>query len=299
MRSPQTSASRKREDYLVDGEFPLTRDDFRQIAGIAYADAGIDLSEAKASLVYSRLTKRLRALRLESFRSYCELLENEPGSDERAQMVAALTTNVTRFFREPHHFEHLKSQVIMPMAAAARAGAAVRIWSAACSSGEEPYSIALTILSVIPEAASLNVRILATDIDPDVLDKGQRGIYGESAIAPVPLEMRQRWFSPHTDSAGTKAWRAGSELRKMVAFKKLNLIGDWPMHGPFQAIFCRNALIYFKEETQLEVWNRFVPLLSAEGRLYIGHSERLFGDVANAFANEAITTYRLRRGGAR
>jgi chemotaxis protein methyltransferase CheR len=146
----------------------------------------------------------------------------------------------------------------------------------------------------MPDAASLDVKVLATDIDPDVLRKGQAGIYGEAAMAPVPADKRQRWFTPQTDGEGGKAWRAGAELRKLVTFRNLNLIGHWPMRGPFHAIFCRNALIYFKEETQLEVWSRFVPLLAPSGRLYIGHSERLFGDVASMFVNEAITTYRLR-----
>jgi chemotaxis protein methyltransferase CheR len=279
---------------LIGGEFPLTKEDFQQIAGIAQSDAGIDLCEAKASLVYSRLTKRLRLLRLESFQNYCALLSSERGGEERQHMVAALTTNVTRFFREQHHFEHLKAHVVEPLVATARAGGAVRIWSAACSSGEEPYSIALSILSAMPDAASLDVKVLATDIDPDVLRKGQAGIYGEAAMAPVPADKRQRWFTPQTDGEGGKAWRAGAELRKLVTFRNLNLIGHWPMRGPFHAIFCRNALIYFKEETQLEVWSRFVPLLAPSGRLYIGHSERLFGDVATMFVNEAITTYRLR-----
>jgi chemotaxis protein methyltransferase CheR len=279
---------------LIGGEFPLTKEDFQQIAGIAQSDAGIDLCEAKASLVYSRLTKRLRLLRLESFQNYCALLSSEHGGEERQHMVAALTTNVTRFFREQHHFEHLKAHVVEPLVATARAGGAVRIWSAACSSGEEPYSIALSILSAMPDAASLDVKVLATDIDPDVLRKGQAGIYGEAAMAPVPADKRQRWFTPQTDGEGGKAWRAGAELRKLVTFRNLNLIGHWPMRGPFHAIFCRNALIYFKEETQHEVWSRFVPLLAPSGRLYIGHSERLFGDVATMFVNEAITTYRLR-----
>jgi chemotaxis protein methyltransferase CheR len=289
-----SASASKRTQSLIDGEFPLTREDFHHIAGIAHADAGIDLNEAKASLVYSRLTKRLRALRLESFHSYCALLEREEGGEERQHMVAALTTNVTRFFREQHHFEHVKTHVIEPLVAKARAGAAVRIWSAACSSGEEPYSIALSILSAMPDAASLNVKVLATDIDPDVLRKGQAGIYGEGAMAPVAAEKRHRWFTSQADGEGGKVWRAGDELRKIVTFRKLNLIGAWPMRGPFHAIFCRNALIYFKEETQLEIWRRFVPLLAPGGRLYIGHSERLFGDVASMYVNEAITTYRLR-----
>jgi chemotaxis protein methyltransferase CheR len=298
MNPAPASAARKRSQYLVDGEFPLTREDFQQIVDFAHSEAGIDLGEAKASLVYSRLTKRLRALQLESFSSYCALLSNEDGRDERKQMVAALTTNVTRFFREPHHFEHLKTHVLPQLAASARAGAPVRIWSAACSSGEEPYSIALAILSVIPEAASLNVRVLATDIDPHVLQTGQAGLYGEAAVAPIPLQMRQRWFRPQNDGQGGKAWQAGDELRKLVVFRNLNLIGHWPMRGPFHAIFCRNALIYFKEETQVEVWCRFAPLLAAGGWLYIGHSERLFGEAATLYENEAITTYRLREGRA-
>jgi len=294
----KSAIASKKSECLVDGEFPLTKEDFQQISDIAYADAGIDLGESKASLVYSRLTKRLRALRMQSFRSYCDLLAKSEGDSERQQMVAALTTNVTRFFREPHHFEHLKTHVIAPLTARARSGGAVRIWSAACSSGEEPYSIALAILSVMPDAASLNVRVLATDIDPNVLEKGAAGVYSEAAIAPVPSDMRQRWFNVRGDRESGKEWEVGAELRRLVTFRKLNLIGHWPMRGPFHAIVCRNALIYFKEETQLEVWRRFVPLLVPSGRLYIGHSERLFGDAADMFVNEAITTYRLRDGGA-
>lgn len=286
----------RRDPSIIDGEFPLTSDDFRQIADMAYNDAGIDLGEGKASLVYSRLAKRLRALQLKDFRSYCEYLAKDTSVAERQQMVAALTTNVTRFFREAHHFEHLRAHVLPALVAKARAGGAVRIWSAACSSGEEPYSIALAILAVMPDAASLNVRVLATDIDPNVLRTGAAGIYGEAAMEAVPKEMRQRWFVPHENGANGKTWRAGEELRRLVTFRKLNLIGQWPMRGPFHAIFCRNALIYFKEQTQVEIWLRFAPLLADGGRLYIGHSERLFGEAAPYFVNEGITTYRLKEG---
>jgi chemotaxis protein methyltransferase CheR len=294
MKPAPASISAKRDKYLVDGEFPLTREDFHQIAEIAHADAGIDLSEGKAGLVYSRLTKRLRALQLLSFGSYCALLNKEDGAAERQRMVSALTTNVTRFFREPHHFGHLKEHVIAPLVDKVRSGDAMRIWSAACSSGEEPYSIALMILSVMPEAPLLDVRVLATDIDAVVLQKGQAGVYRESAMAAIPLEMRQRWFSPWEDDEGEKTWRVGEQLRKLVTFRSHNLIGHWPMRGPFDAIFCRNALIYFREETQIEIWCRFAPLLAPGGRLYIGHSERILGEAAALYENEAITTYRLR-----
>jgi len=298
MKPATARAVQKKESSIIDGEFSFTRDDFRQIADIAYADAGIDLGESKASLVYSRLAKRLRTLQLASFRSYCALLEREEGGEERQQMVAALTTNVTRFFREPHHFEHLKTRVIPSLIGAARAGKPIRIWSAACSSGEEPYSIALAILSVMPDAAVHNVKVLATDIDPNVLQKGETGIYGEAAMTAVPKDMLHRWFNLGGDRDGNRAWRAGEELRKLVTFRKLNLIGHWPMRGPFQAIFCRNALIYFKEETQIDIWCRFVPLLAPGGHLYIGHSERLFGEAVPYYVNEAITTYRLREDAA-
>lgn len=293
MKPALARAASKRKEHLIDGEFPLTKEDFQRIVEVAHSDAGIDLCEAKASLVYSRLTKRLRALRLQSFSSYCELLSE--ASDERQQMVAALTTNVTRFFREPHHFEHLKAHVLPPLIAAARAGGSVRIWSAACSSGEEPYSIALAILSVIPDAAALNVKILATDIDPGVLQKGRAGVYADAAMAAVAPELRRRWFVPHEVADGGRAWQAAEELRKLVVFRQHNLMGPWPMRGPFDAIFCRNALIYFREETQVAVWCRFAPLIRPAGRLYVGHSERLFGEAASLYVNEAITTYRPRQ----
>jgi len=292
MKPALARAASKRKEHLIDGEFPLTKEDFQRIVEVAHSDAGIDLCEAKASLVYSRLTKRLRALRLQSFSSYCELLSE--ASDERQQMVAALTTNVTRFFREPHHFEHLKEHVLPPLIKEARKGKPIRIWSAACSSGEEPYSIALVILSLMPDAASLNVKVLATDIDPGVLQKGQAGIYADAAMTAVPPDLRTRWFS-RQDGEGGKAWRAGEELNKLVTFRKHNLMGQWPMRGPFDAIFCRNALIYFREEAQVAVWCRFAPLIRPAGRLYVGHSERLFGEAASLYVNEAITTYRARQ----
>lgn len=293
MSTAAASTARQRKEALVEGEFPFTKEDFRRIAEIAHSDAGIDLCEAKADLVYSRLTKRLRTLQLESFASYCALLADGHHSGERQNMVSALTTNVTRFFREPHHFEHLKTQVLPTLAPKIRAGGSLRIWSAACSSGEEPYSIALTVLSVIPDAAIRNVKILATDIDSTVLQKGSDGVYPDAAMSSVPPDLCKRWFTSQ-DSAGGKMWKANDELRKLITFRQHNLMGNWPMRGPFDAIVCRNALIYFREETQVEVWCRFAPLLTPAGRLYVGHSERLFGKAASLYVNDAITTYRLR-----
>ena len=278
-----------RRDQLVDGEFLFTAEDFRTIAATLHAAAGIALPESKATLVYSRLAKRLRALGLESFRQYCALVSGDGGVDERQQMIVALTTNVTRFFREPHHFDHLKEKVLPPLLANAKRGGSVRIWSAGCSNGSEAYSIGLTILSLMPDAPEFDVRILATDIDINMLAEGRAAIYSGQAIAPVPGELRARWFERHGED-----WRASEPLRRLVTFNELNLIGDWPMRRQFQAIFCRNVVIYFEEETQSQVFNRFTPLLSPEGRLYIGHSERVCGPAAARFETDGVTIYRLR-----
>lgn len=273
---------------LVDGEFPLRAEDFRAIAAMLRADAGIALPESKATLVYSRLAKRLRALGLDSFREYCALASGPAGAEERRHMLTALTTNVTRFFREPHHFEHLKTVALPPLLEAARRGGRVRLWSAACSTGQEPFSVALTVLSVLPDAAKFDVKVLATDIDPVVLAEAQEGRYAESCVSAVPPELRQRWFNRDNDGG----WRASEGVRQLIAFREMNLIGAWPVKGPFHAIMCRNVAIYFDEDTQAAVWNRFAPLVGPGGHLYIGHSERLNGPAARCFETAGLTTYR-------
>ncbi|MCW2283280.1 chemotaxis protein methyltransferase CheR [Rhodoblastus acidophilus] len=275
-----------RQDSLFDGDYPLTREDFRDIAAMLYADARIHLTDSKASLVYSRLIKRLRALNLESFADYCALLRED--EDERAEMLSALTTNVTRFFRERHHFEHLSSRVLPNLLAQARRGGRVRLWSAGCSSGEEPYSIALTILEQDPRAADLDVKVLATDIDPRMVARGRDGIYAEAALAEdIAAPALQRFFLRE----GAQR-RAGDELRKMVAFRRLNLNGDWPMRGPFDVIFCRNVAIYFDDATQGALWEKFADKLSPGGWLYIGHSERVDGPASARLSSAGVTAYR-------
>lgn len=281
-------------ENIVPGEFRFTRKDFGRIAEILHADAGIFLPDSKAALVYSRLAKRLRALGIENFRDYCALVASDDGFEERRNMLAALTTNVTRFFREPHHFQDLEKNVVAPRAAAVRKGARMRIWSSACSNGQEPYSIAMSILSVIPEAARLDVKVLATDIDPFMVKAGRDGVYSDDAMTAVPDNLRNRWFE-RLDGAGS-GWRAGAELSAIVSFRELNLIGHWPMKGRFDAIFCRNVVIYFEDNTQNLIWSRFVPLFNPGGRLYIGHSERVTGPAATHLESDGITTYRLRDG---
>jgi chemotaxis protein methyltransferase CheR len=271
------------------GEFPLTTRDFERIAAIVHAEAGILLQSNKMNLVYSRLAKRLRMLKLSSFKEYCALVADPEAHAERGAMIRALTTNVTRFFREPHHFEHLKASLLPALRATAMQGGRVRLWSAGCSSGQEPYSMALTLLSVLPDACSYDVKILATDIDENMIEKGRSGIFDASTIADVPLDMRQRWFTPLEGRGG--AMQAGEELRTLVTFKKLNLIGAWPIKNRFDAIFCRNVVIYFDSDTQTTLWSRIVPLLTPSGALYIGHSERVSGPAEKLLVSDGITTY--------
>jgi len=290
-----TTAQPRQTGGLVPGsEFELTARDFENIAGIMKAEAGISLHDNKANLVYSRLAKRLRILQIRSFADYCTLVASPAGRDERGEMIAALTTNVTRFFREPHHFEHLKTSILPPLIAQAKNGGRIRIWSAACSSGQEPYSIALTIFSLLPDAGKYDIKILATDIDPNMIAAGKAGAYEPGAIAGVPPALCQRWFTPVKESPSTL--RANDDLRSLVTFKKLNLIGDWPMKGSFDAIFCRNVVIYFENDTQAKIWSRMVPLLSANGALYIGHSERVSGPAERDLTSDGITTYRRAAG---
>ena len=277
---------------LVEGEFVFTAEDFRHIAHILHSHAGIALNEGKAALVYSRLAKRLRTLGLRSFREYCALIEGVEGVDERQAMTAALTTNVTRFYREPHHFDHLRDQVMPALAERARAGGRVRLWSAACSNGQEPYSMAMTVLSVLPEAADLDVRILATDIDPNMVADGAAGVYSEEALEAAPAMLRHRYFDK-APGRGSDRLSANAALRRLVTFKELNLIGDWPMRGRFDVIFCRNVVIYFDDATQERVWSRFTPLMNPGGVLYIGHSERVSGPATARLQTVGLTTYRL------
>jgi chemotaxis protein methyltransferase CheR len=277
---------------LVEGEFPFTTEDFNKIAQILHSHAGIALAEGKAALVYSRLAKRLRSLGLRSFREYCALVEDSNQVDERQTMMAALTTNVTRYFREPHHFDHLRTEVLPKLIDRAKRGGRIRMWSAACSNGQEPYSMAITVLAALPEAANLDVKILATDIDPNMVAEGRAGIYREEAIMPVPVELRRRWFK----KAGQDRYEVADELRALVSFRELNLIGDWPMKGKFDVIFCRNVVIYFDEPTQERIWSRFAPMLEPAGTLYIGHSERVSGAATQLFETSGLTTYSLRSG---
>lgn len=287
------SAPRRGEVAFVEGEYPFTKANFDQIASFLRENTGIALGEAKAALVYSRLAKRLRQLGMADFDEYCRYVTTAEGAAERHEMVNALTTNVTRFYREPHHFEHLRNEVVPHLAQAAKQGRRVRLWSAACSSGEEPYSIALTLLDAFGDAAHYDIKILATDIDAKVVARARAGVYRDEAVEPIPGVIRDRWMARERQGSA-KQWRVKGAVRSLVTFNELNLIGAWPMRGSFDVIFCRNVVIYFEEATQATIWRRFKDVMTPDARLYIGHSERV--DVPG-FESAGLTIYKL--GGAR
>ncbi|PLK71691.1 chemotaxis protein [Rhizobium sp. TH135] len=286
------STSRQSDDeVLASGEYPLTRRDLNEIAAMIYSDAGIALNDSKASLVYSRLSKHIRNLGLSGFRAYCQLVASQEGAGERREMLSHLTTNFTRFFRENHHFEHLRDEVLPGLIQRAKSGGRVRIWSAASSDGQEPYSIALTVFQAFPNVLDYDFKILATDIDPKILAIARQGAYDEQALETVSPAMRKQWFK-EVEIAGRRKFQVDERLKRLITYNELNLMAQWPFKGKFDVIFCRNVVIYFDEPTQMRIWTRFADLLPIGGHLYIGHSERVSGDSKNDFDNIGITTYR-------
>lgn len=262
-------------------EFDFDDIHFRFLSGLSHARTGIVLAEQKRDMVYGRLVRRLRALNLESFAAYCDLLTSPQGEEEIEHLVNALTTNLTSFFREWHHFEHLRDVVLPSLT-----GPRIRLWSAACSSGMEPYSMAM----VMHEALAmdrLDARILATDIDSNMLQTGSAGEYDHADVKNFPAEY-SHYIKPATTAGRVQMDPA---LRDTVSFRQLNLLEDWPMKGPFDAIFCRNVVIYFDKPTKEKLFDRMAEMLVLGGYLYIGHSENLNG-VSDRFELVGRTTYR-------
>lgn len=252
-------------------EFVFSDADFRGLAKVAYDYAGIALSDSKRNLIYSRLSRRLRALGLGSFRDYRDYLAAT--ESELEHFINAISTNLTRFFRESHHFDHLRYHVAAPFAKRGARAGRLRIWSAGCSTGEEPYTIAVVLANEIREFARQDVRILATDIDTAVIAKGLAAEYPLNSIDDVPKIYRE-YFNA-TGSGGDVVMR--DDIRSLIRFGRLNLIERWPFRGKFDAIFCRNVMIYFDNATKSQIIDRFVDQLAPGGFLYIGHSESLMG----------------------
>jgi chemotaxis protein methyltransferase CheR len=266
---------------------------FDRIAAIAKREAGLALSVAKNAMISARITRRLRDTGRADFAAYVDFLESGAGADELRMLISALTTNVTHFFREEHHFRLLDTEVFPRLVAAARAGRPVRLWSAGCATGQEPYSIAITLLRRFPDAPSHDVRILATDIDDAALARAVKGHYSQAQLEGVPPPDRTRFFREAVDGA----LEIGPEVRSLVTFRQLNLVGPWPLQRSFDVIFCRNVVIYFDVETQAALWPRFNRALGPDGVLFIGHSERLDPATAGQFASVGVTSYRRLQSG--
>ncbi len=258
-------------------EFLYTEKDFKYLAQLAGTRAGISLSSSKRELIYGRLARRLRELGLKSYKQYCERLK-EGDEEELTHFINAITTNVTSFFRENHHFEFLEQNLLPDLINHQDdvKKPRLRLWSAGCSSGEEPYSMAMVLQESIPDIRRWDAKILATDLDLNILDIASRGIYPLQRMQGVSLGRRKRWLSLGIgNNEGTA--KVGSDIRQLVTFRQLNLTAEWPMRGLFDAIFCRNVTIYFDKPTRIRLLNRFANLLSDGGHLFVGHSESLFG----------------------
>jgi chemotaxis protein methyltransferase CheR len=255
-------------------EFVFEQSDFEHLRELIKQTTGINLADSKKQLVYGRISRRLRHLGLASFGAYRRLLETGGGS-ELSEFCNAMTTNLTAFFRESHHFDYLRDKILKPLRDDPRGSRRLRIWSAACSSGEEPYCIAMTVCEAIPEWRKWDIKILATDVDSAMVEFARRGIYGADRIKGLS-ERRLREFFGSEGGAASATYTVTPQLAQLITFKQLNLMHALPMRGPLDAIFCRNVIIYFDKETQRELFERVAPLQRAADHLFLGHSESLF-----------------------
>jgi chemotaxis protein methyltransferase CheR len=270
-------------------EFVFGNEDFEALRKLVKEITGINLSDQKRELVYGRLARRLRALHLRTFAEYRDLLASD-GGREIAELCNAITTNLTSFFRESHHFDYLREQVLQPLATKRAGQRRVRIWSAGCSTGEEAYSLAMTVIESFPELRTWDVKILATDLDSDVLAKAQRGIYAADRLRSIGAQRLSRFFVEKRGPEGP-SYEVSAELSALITFKQLNLMHPLPMKGPLDAIFCRNVVIYFDKDTQRELFSRVATLQRPGDLLFLGHSESLF-KVSESYTPIGKTVYR-------
>jgi chemotaxis protein methyltransferase CheR len=269
-----------------DREFDFTSRDFERVRKMLYDRVGISLSPIKQDMVYSRLARRLRATGIRSFEAYLAHLERGDEAEMEA-FTNALTTNLTAFFREEHHFPALAEHVRRYMGK----GNTINLWCSASSTGEEPYSMAMTMVDLFGSYTP-PVKILATDIDTNVLKKGEAGVYPLDRLEKLPKDMLKRFFLKGSGAQEGYA-RVRQELRDMITFRQINLLDEsWPMRGPFEAIFCRNVMIYFDKQTQRKILEKFVPLMRPDGLLFAGHSESFY-HTADIFRSRGKTVYEL------
>lgn len=281
----------------AEREFPYTQRHFDSLRALAREEAGIDLADHKRELVYGRVCRRLRELRLDGFDAYVALVTPK-GSPERRNFVNCITTNVTAFFREGHHFTYLQDEALPQLMKTRQATRRLRIWSAACSTGQEPYSIAITMARTMERMTyPWDWKVLATDIDSNVVDRAQAGVYGANEIPGFEQAEMRRWFQRADGTAldGGPRVQVNEALRRAMYFRVLNLFHPWPMQGPIDVIFCRNVVIYFSKEDRRALFNRFAQIMAPDGYLFIGHSESML-DGTDQFEPVGRTIYRLKSG---
>ncbi len=278
----------------------LSMGQFQTVAEIAFREAGLAISPSKNAMVFSRLVKRMRVLGLQDVDGYIQDLKHSTDPVELGNLVSALTTNVTQFFREPHHFDLLRSHMTDRWSKRARQGHVLRFWSAGCSTGMEPYSIAMTIADVLPDFQKWDIRILATDIDHEMIEQARQGIYPQASVRHIPLPMRQTMLerrknrSMDPTALGCQpSVTVRPEIRGLVTFNTHNLIGAWPMRHKFDAIFCRNVVIYFDETTQALLWPKFAAATAESGLLFLGHSERLIECESLGYRSIGLSAFQM------
>lgn len=254
-------------------EFHFSDKEFKFISQLVGERTGIVLSDAKRQMVYGRLSRRLRQLNLTKFSDYCDMLTSGHES-ELIEFTNAITTNLTAFFRENHHFEHLKKKVLPEVIRNNASTKRIRIWSAGCSSGEEPYSIAMCVREILPKSRGWDVKILATDLDSNMVKRGKEGIYTAERVEGLSDSRMKKWVKKGRGDNSDMV-RMSDDLRELITFKELNLMEGWPIKGPFDFMFCRNVVIYFNKDTQRVLFERYADLLAPNAYLYIGHSESL------------------------
>ena len=290
LRAIDTGNGSNEKDFS-QREFPMTNANFDFIAKVANEKTGIQLGMHKRDMIYSRIVRRIRSLKMRTFTEYCDYLQANQ-ADEMTDFINAITTNLTSFFREKHHFDYLSQTVIPEITAKKLAKKTFRVWSAGCSSGEEPYSIAMTLHKGFRDSPGWDIKVLATDLDTNVVSHGKTGVYVSDRVDGLPPSIIKKNFSEIPSPAGRgSSFEVSPHLRKYITFNRLNLLGDWPMKGKFDVIFCRNVVIYFNKDTQRILFDRYADMLKPNGYLFIGHSETLHG-VTKRFESLGRTIYR-------
>jgi chemotaxis protein methyltransferase CheR len=281
------------KQIVIEREFEFTQEDFNFLRKLVNDRTGIVVADEKIDMFYSRLARRVRKIGLSSFKEYCDVIKSEEDGVEATQLINAITTNLTSFFRESYHFEFLSDSLVPELLKRDSKGKILRIWSAGCSTGEEPYSIAITLNRSVLLSKGWNIEILATDIDSNVLEQGAAGVYSMDQVKPIPEKYVKSGFLKGKGGRFGKV-RIKPDVRNMVRFSQLNLNSKWSLPEPVDVVFCRNVIIYFDKESKKALVDRIAENLNPGGYLFIGHSESLFR-VSDRFELVGKTIYRKKK----